>query len=56
MERKFMTIKYPSQIKGIRDDIEYYVDSNQDPDFEENEMIYDELELDDLGNYFIFLS
>ncbi|XP_060605969.1 CCR4-NOT transcription complex subunit 3-like isoform X1 [Ruditapes philippinarum] len=36
------------QIKGIRDDIEYYVDSNQDPDFEENEMIYDELELDDL--------
>ena len=45
-----MSFKSIFQIKGIRDDIEYYVDSNQDPDFEENEMIYDELELDDLGN------
>lgn len=40
---------YILQIKGIREDIEYYVESNQDPDFEENEFVYDELELDDLG-------
>lgn len=26
------------------------MDSNQDPDFEENEFIYDELDLDDIGN------
>ncbi|XP_021358792.1 CCR4-NOT transcription complex subunit 3-like isoform X3 [Mizuhopecten yessoensis] len=38
------------QIKKIKDDVEYYVDSNQDPDFEENEFLYDDLDLDDLGS------
>jgi len=37
------------QIKGIKDDIEYYVESNGEPEFEENEFVYDELELDELG-------
>jgi len=38
------------QIRKIKDDVEYYVDCNQDPDFEENDFIYDELDLEDLGN------
>ncbi|VDI54428.1 CCR4-NOT transcription complex subunit 3, partial [Mytilus galloprovincialis] len=36
------------QIKKIKDDVEYYVDCNQDPDFEENDFIYDELDLEDV--------
>lgn len=32
------------QIKKIRDDVEYYIDSSQEPDFEENEYIYDDIE------------
>ena len=37
------------QIKSIKEDIEYFVESNQDADFEENEFIYDELDLEELG-------
>jgi len=29
--------------------VEYYIDSNQEADFEENEFLYDELDLEDLG-------
>lgn len=36
------------QIKKIKDDVEYYVDFNQEPDFEENEFLYDDLDLEDL--------
>jgi CCR4-NOT transcription complex subunit 3 len=32
------------QIKKIRDDVEYYIDSSQEPDFEENEYIYDDID------------
>src|SRR5690606_34048558 len=32
------------QVKSIKDDVEYYIESNQEPDFEENEYIYDDLE------------
>ncbi|XP_015786468.1 CCR4-NOT transcription complex subunit 3 isoform X2 [Tetranychus urticae] len=39
------------QIKKIKDDIEYYIESSQDPDFEENEYIYEDLELDDMQEY-----
>uniref|UniRef100_A0A8C6P9C6 CCR4-NOT transcription complex subunit 3 n=1 Tax=Nothobranchius furzeri TaxID=105023 RepID=A0A8C6P9C6_NOTFU len=35
-------------IKKIKDDVEYYIDSSQDPDFEENEFLYDDLDLDDI--------
>lgn len=27
----------------IKDDVEYYIDSSQEPDFEENEFIYDDI-------------
>lgn len=27
----------------IKDDVEYYIESSQDPDFEENEFIYDDI-------------
>ncbi|KPU75592.1 uncharacterized protein Dana_GF22756, isoform C [Drosophila ananassae] len=31
------------QVNKIKDDVEYYIDSSQDPDFEENEFIYDDI-------------
>uniref|UniRef100_A0A8C4ELH5 CCR4-NOT transcription complex subunit 3 n=1 Tax=Dicentrarchus labrax TaxID=13489 RepID=A0A8C4ELH5_DICLA len=37
-------------VRKIKDDVEYYLDSSQDPDFEENEFLYDDLDLDDLRN------
>eukprot|EP00061_Rhincodon_typus_P015737 g43586.t1 len=36
------------QIKKIKDDVEYYVDSSQDPDFKENEFLYDDLDLEEI--------
>lgn len=33
-----------NQIKKIHDDVEYYIDSSQEPDFEENEFIYDDID------------
>ena len=38
-------------IRKIKDDVEYYMDSSQDPDFEENEFLYDDLDLDDLRKW-----
>uniref|UniRef100_A0A096MHW1 CCR4-NOT transcription complex subunit 3 n=1 Tax=Poecilia formosa TaxID=48698 RepID=A0A096MHW1_POEFO len=35
-------------IQKIKDDVEYYIDSCQDPDFEENEFLYDDLDLEDI--------
>lgn len=32
-----------SQIRRIKEDIEYYIESSQEPDFEENEYIYDDI-------------
>uniref|UniRef100_A0A8C6VQR8 CCR4-NOT transcription complex subunit 3 n=1 Tax=Naja naja TaxID=35670 RepID=A0A8C6VQR8_NAJNA len=37
-------------IRKIKDDVEYYVDSSQDLDFEENEFLYDDLDLEDIRN------
>lgn len=37
-----------SLVKGIQDDLNYYVDSNQDMDFYENEMMYEDLDLDEV--------
>lgn len=37
----------PDIVNNIQDDIRYYVESNADPDFAEDEEIYDELNLDD---------
>uniref|UniRef100_A0A3B4U044 CCR4-NOT transcription complex subunit 3 n=1 Tax=Seriola dumerili TaxID=41447 RepID=A0A3B4U044_SERDU len=36
-------------IQKIKDDVEYYIDSSQDPDFEENEFLYDDLDLEDIA-------
>ncbi|XP_023802903.1 CCR4-NOT transcription complex subunit 3, partial [Cyanistes caeruleus] len=35
-------------VRKLKDDVEYYVDSCQEPDFEENEFLYDDLDLDDI--------
>lgn len=35
------------KVEGVREDIDYYVDNNQDDDFMENETIYDDLGLDE---------
>lgn len=37
----------PEQVHGIKDDVEYYVESNQDPDFIPDENLYDQFELID---------
>lgn len=39
-------------IQKIKDDVEYYIDSSQDPDFEENEFLYDDLDLEDIREFF----
>ncbi|KAK7899308.1 hypothetical protein WMY93_020161 [Mugilogobius chulae] len=33
---------------SVQDDVEYYIDSSQDPDFEENEFLYDDIDLEDI--------
>lgn len=38
-------------IQKIKDDVDYYIDSSQDPDFEENEFLYDDLDLEDIREY-----
>lgn len=35
-------------LRKIKDDVDYYVESNQDPDFMENEGLYDDIEMEDL--------
>ncbi|KAB7493796.1 CCR4-NOT transcription complex subunit 3 [Armadillidium nasatum] len=36
------------QIKKIKDDVEYYIESSQDPDYVENDGVYDEIDMEDL--------
>uniref|UniRef100_A0A8D8WVI2 CCR4-NOT transcription complex subunit 3 n=1 Tax=Cacopsylla melanoneura TaxID=428564 RepID=A0A8D8WVI2_9HEMI len=46
---KLNSIHLCSKIRRIKDDVEYYIESSQEPDFEENEYIYDDIEgLDEL--------
>jgi len=49
MQVILLILNLVAQIKRIQEDVEYYVYSNQEPDFEENEYVYDDLDLDDLG-------
>ena len=48
------------QIKDIKDDVEYYIESNKDPDFMENETMYDDIDgleemlLDNVRIFFLF--
>ncbi|KAJ3125194.1 hypothetical protein HK098_000505 [Nowakowskiella sp. JEL0407] len=39
------------KVKGIKDDVQFYVDSNQEDDFQEDEGIYDDLNLVDPEAY-----
>lgn len=39
------------QIKKIKDDIEYYIESSQEDDFQDNEYIYDDLDLEDMNAF-----
>ncbi|KAM9434372.1 CCR4-NOT transcription complex subunit 3b isoform 2-T2 [Clarias gariepinus] len=43
-------------IRKIKDDVEYYIDSSQDPDFEENEFLYDDLDLEDISTPLVATS
>uniref|UniRef100_A0A8C5MFG6 CCR4-NOT transcription complex subunit 3 n=1 Tax=Leptobrachium leishanense TaxID=445787 RepID=A0A8C5MFG6_9ANUR len=43
-------------IRKIKDDVEYYVDSSQEPDFEENEFLYDDLDLEDIPQALVATS
>ncbi|MCI4395522.1 hypothetical protein PGIGA_G00181530 [Pangasianodon gigas] len=43
-------------IRKIKDDVEYYIDSSQDPDFEENEFLYDDLDLEDISQPLVATS
>jgi len=39
------------QIKKIKDDVEYYIESSQDPDYEDNDFIYEDLDLEDMTQF-----
>ncbi|KAJ3025756.1 general negative regulator of transcription subunit 5, partial [Rhizophlyctis rosea] len=39
------------EVRHLQEDVNYYVDSNQEPDFEEDEGIYDDLNLEDAEIY-----
>ncbi|KAJ3271145.1 general negative regulator of transcription subunit 5 [Terramyces sp. JEL0728] len=41
----------PEQVETIKEDVNYYVAENQEPDFEDNEYIYDDLNLDEAEVY-----
>ncbi|XP_068188587.1 CCR4-NOT transcription complex subunit 3-like isoform X2 [Antennarius striatus] len=43
-------------IRKIKEDVEYYLDSSQDPDFEENEFLYDDLDLEDIPQTLVATS
>ncbi|XP_078692691.1 CCR4-NOT transcription complex subunit 3-like isoform X27 [Branchiostoma floridae x Branchiostoma belcheri] len=36
------------QIKNIKDEVEYYIEASQDPDFEENEYLYDDFDMEEM--------
>ncbi|XP_037070736.1 CCR4-NOT transcription complex subunit 3-like [Pollicipes pollicipes] len=40
-------------VKKIREDVEYYTESNQEPEFDENEYIYDDINMDNMEEMFI---
>ncbi|XP_026999765.1 CCR4-NOT transcription complex subunit 3b isoform X3 [Tachysurus fulvidraco] len=43
-------------IRKIKDDVEYYIESSQDPDFEENEFLYDDLDLEEISQPLVATS
>ena len=43
-ERDTQVAEMCLQIKDIKDDVEYYIENCQEPDFCENDMMYDDIE------------
>jgi CCR4-NOT transcription complex subunit 3 len=41
----------PEQVDEIKEDVKYYIDSHQEDDFEEDELIYDDLNLEEAEVY-----
>ena len=41
----------PEQVDEIKEDVKYYLDSHQEDDFEEDELIYDDLNLEEAEVY-----
>eukprot|EP00126_Sphaerothecum_destruens_P006983 Sdes_comp19620_c0_seq2m11394 len=37
----------PEDVDAVKDDLEYYIENNQDPEFQENEFIFDDLNLEE---------
>ncbi|KAI8367409.1 Not1 N-terminal domain, CCR4-Not complex component-domain-containing protein [Choanephora cucurbitarum] len=37
----------PDRVTAIQDDVQYYLECNQEPDFEEDELVYDDLNLEE---------
>ncbi|KAL9543370.1 hypothetical protein MBANPS3_008149 [Mucor bainieri] len=37
----------PERVLAIQDDVQYYLECNQEPDFEEDELVYDDLNLEE---------
>ena len=35
---------FPLQIKDIKDDVEYYIENCREPDFMDNDMLYDDID------------
>ena len=36
-----------TKVKALQDDFNYYLESNQEPDFAEDELMYDDMDLDE---------
>ena len=37
-------MNFPLQIKDIKDDVEYYIENCREPDFMDNDMLYDDID------------
>ncbi len=40
----FLYFQFLFQIRDIKDDVDYYIDNCLEPDFTENDMIYDDID------------
>ena len=47
-----MWFEHQNQVDSIKEDVKYYIDENQDPEFEENEYMYEDLNLEEAEVYF----
>ena len=49
---KSLSFYFIQQVDGIKEDVKYYIDENQDAEFEENEYMYEDLNLEEAEVYF----